>query len=287
MQRPIWKGHISFALVSIPVTLYSAEIRTDLHFHMLDSRNKARVHYERVNDETGKEVPWNEVVKAYEFDKNDYVILEDEDFKRAAPKAVKSIDIQDFVDIKNIDYRYFERPYYLVPDKSGEKGYVLLREALYKSEKVGIAKVVIRAKQYLAAVMPYGDALILNLLRFTQELRNPDEFNFPDKSLKNYNITEREMELASQLINSMASQWKPERYHDEYREALLKWIEEKSTHKAKHIRKEKTEPNGKVINFMEALKSSLEKTKKTTKAKKPKSTTKKTSEKTAHRKRSA
>jgi len=174
MQRPIWKGHISFGLVSIPVSLYSAEKRVDLHFHMLDSRNLKRIRYERVNDDTGKEVPWTQVVKAFEFDKNNYVILSDDDFKQAAPKAIKSIDIEDFTNLSDIDYLYFERPYYLVPDKSGEKGYVLLREGLKKTKKVGIAKVVIRAKQYLAAVMPGEYSLILNLLRFNQELRNEE-----------------------------------------------------------------------------------------------------------------
>lgn len=263
MQRPIWKGHISFGLVNIPVTLYSAEKRTELHFHLLDSRNKARVRYERINDETGKEVPWNEIVKAFEVDQDNYVILKDEDFKRAAPKAVKTIEIEDFVNLSEIDYMYFEKPYILVPDKFGEKGYVLLRESLKKEKKVGIAKIVIRSKQYLAAVLACKNMLMIILLRFAQELRKADEFTLPEEDLKKYRITERELKMAAQLIEGMTNKWKPENYHDEYREALMQWIEEKAIQgKPKRTRKtkEKEEP-GKVIDFMQLLKDSLKQTK--------------------------
>lgn len=274
MQRPIWKGHISFGLVSIPVILFSAEKRSDLHFHMLDSRNHARVHYERVNDETGAEVPWNEIVKAFEFDEGNYVILKDEDFKRAAPKAIKSIDIEDFVNGQEIDYRYFEKPYYIVPDKYGEKGYVLLREAMKKVNHVGIAKVVIRSKQYLAAVMVQNDALVLNLLRFSQELRHVSEFEFPQASIKKYNIKDKELNMAVQLINNMVNKWEPEKYHDEYREALMQWIEEKATTEtSKEIKKTKAKSkkisSAKVVDFMELLQQSISKKGKFDKKSKP------------------
>jgi DNA end-binding protein Ku len=265
MTNAIWKGHISFGLVSIPVSLYSAENRTELHFHLLDSRDQARVRYERVNDETGKEVPWNKVIKAFEFNNNNYVVLSDEDFKRAAPEATKSIDIENFVSVTEINPVYFERPYYLVPDKAGEKGYVLLRETLHRTGKVAVAKVVIRSKQYLAAVMPIEQALVLNLLRFKQELRSLDDFSIPEKNLKLYKILPQELKMAEQLVDSMTQVWKPEQYHDEYREALLQWIEQKASQgKTKKPRKtaEKAAPAN-VIDFMAALKKSLQNVKQT------------------------
>lgn len=264
MTNPIWRGHISFGLVNIPVTLYSADKRAELHFHMLDSRNRARVRYERINEETGKEVPWDKVVKAYEFEKNNYVILSKDDFERAAPKATKTIDIENFINLDEIAPVYFEKPYYLVPEKIGIKGYVLLRETLQKAKKVAIAKVVIREKQYLAALMPVKEALVLNLIRFKQELRSLNEFAIPDKHIKSYNIHPQELKMAEQLVNSMTKEWKPEQYHDEYREFLLKWIEKKSQHKIKKAPKSKEKrPATNVIDFMGALKQSLQRAQKT------------------------
>lgn len=263
-MRPIWKGSIAFGLVSIPVELYSAEKRTELHFHLLDSRTQSRVHYERINDETGEEVPWNDVIKAFEFEKGSYVMLKEEDFKRAAPKAFKTIDIENFVDLNEIEYPYFDRPYYLVPENGAEKAYVLLRDALKATHKVGVAKIVIRSKQYLACVIPGNTSLMLNLLRFDQELRKENEFNFPQETLKTYRITEKEINMAKELIAGMTSSWDPSSYHDEYRESLMKWIEEKATQgKAKTTRKkpEKTEEASKVIDFMELLSKSLASTK--------------------------
>jgi DNA end-binding protein Ku len=264
MANAIWKGHIAFGLVSIPIALYSAEKRTELHFHLLDSRDQARVRYERVNDETGKEVPWDKVIKAFEFDKNNYVVLSNDDFKRAAPTATKRIDIENFVNVDDINPVYFDRPYYLVPDKVGEKGYVLLRETLQETKKVGIAKVVIREKQYLAALMPMSHALVLNLLRFKQELLSISEFPMPDQALKTYHIAASELKMAEQLVASMTQAWQPEIYHDDYRESLLTWIEEKATQGKVKKPKEKIEEqaSAKTIDFMAALKKSLENTKK-------------------------
>ncbi len=265
MTNPIWNGHISFGLVNIPISLYSAEKRTELHFHLLDVRNQARVRYERINDDTGKEVPWNKVVRAYELEKNNYVVLNDEDFKRAAPEATKTIDIETFVDQAEIDPIYFERPYYLVPDKVGEKGYVLLRETLRKTKKVAIAKVVIREKQYLAALIPIEHALVLNLIRFQQELRSLSEFSIPDKNLKAYKVQPQELKMAEQLVESMVQKWQPSHYHDDYREALLKWIEKKVSQgkikKPPKIKEEEAIPAN-VIDFMAALKGSLKNVKK-------------------------
>ncbi len=259
MTNAIWKGHITFSLVSIPIALYSAENRTELHFHLLDSRDQARVRYERINDETGKEVPWDKVIKAFEFDKNNYVVLSSEDFKRAAPKEIKTIDIENFVYMDEINPIYFERPYYLIPDKGGEKGYVLLRETLTKNKKIAIAKVVIRDKQYLAALMPLENALVINLLRFQQELISMENFAFPTKDAKDYNLNPSELKMAEQLIDTMTEKWQPEKYHDDYREKLFKWIEEKaSTQKVKKPQEKEEAGAAKTIDFMAALKKSLE-----------------------------
>lgn len=278
MSRPVWKGYISFGLVAIPISLYTAEKKDELKFHLLDSRDQSRVHYKRVNAETGKEVPWDNIVKAYEFKKDNYIILQDEDFERAAPEAFKSIDIEEFVNIQDIDYLYFEHPYYVIPDSANLKAYVLLREALKKTEKVGVAKVVIRTKQYLAIILPYNDSLILNLIRFQHEIRSAEEFKLPSDNLKIYRITKREIDMAIELINNMSSPWKPEKYHDEYRDALMKWIKSKTS--AKQVTDKKTEEIAKksdeVIDFMSLLKKSIEKkaSQQTATAKKKKSSKK-------------
>ena len=228
MPRPIWKGHISFGLVNVPVTLYPAEQRTDLQFHMIDSRNQARIRYERVNEETGEEVRWDQIVKGYEFDGGNYVFVTDEDLKAAAPEATRTIDIEGFVDLDSIDLVYFDRPYYLEPGKRGEKGYALLREVLEKTGKAGIAKVVIRTRQYLAALVPRGDALVLNLLRYNADLRSPKDLDLPHGSAKALGISPGEVKMAETLVNSMTTDWKPDEFRDEYRDALKKYIAKKA-----------------------------------------------------------
>jgi DNA end-binding protein Ku len=266
MARPNWKGNITFGLVNVPVTLYSVEKRTDLHFNLLDSRNMARVRYERVNEETGESVPWNEIVKAYEFDDGNYVVLEEEDFKRAAVEATKAVEIEDFVDGKEIEYAYYDKPYILVPGKKGEKGYAILREALRNTGKVGVAKVVIRTRQYLAALIPEGNALILELLRFHQELRSSSEFDLPGSDLDELKITKKEMEMAEQLVENMSTDWEPQKYRDEYREALLAYIEQKMKQggKAMAPQPEAEEKAGRaeVIDLMDVLKKSVQQTQK-------------------------
>lgn len=271
MPRPIWKGHISFGLVNIPVTLYSAEHRADLHFRMLDSRNQARIRFERVNEETGEEVPWNEIVKAFEFHEGNYVIVKEEDFKRAAPEQTKAIAIENFVDQNELDYIYFEKPYYLVPEKSGVKSYVLLREALKNTCKLGIARLVIHGREHLAAIMPHQHGLLLDMLRFDQEIRPLDQFDFPTAKPSTYRINEREMELASQLINSMSVRWQPKQYHDTYHDTLMKWIEQKAKGKAPAKIKTSKTKKAEVVDLMALMKQSLQdsgkKQKKTRKSK--------------------
>ncbi|MEA9481165.1 Ku protein [Xanthomonas campestris] len=220
MARPIWTGTLSFGLLNVPVSLMSGERKVDLHFRMLDSRDRKPIRFERVNADTGDEVPWKEIVKAFEYDKGSYVIVEEQDIRSAAPESHETVEVETFVDAADIDPRYFEKPYILVPGKKAEKGYVLLRETLRDTGKVGIAKVVIRTREYLAAVMPQGDALILLLLRYQQEVVDPEDFKLPSGAVSEYRITAKEQEMAKQLIESMSGEWQPEDYHDEFRGKL-------------------------------------------------------------------
>ncbi len=279
MARPIWKGQISFGLVNIPVSVYSAERRTDLGFKLIDSRNSARVRYERVNEETGKEVPWNAIVKGYEYDNGNYVLLTDKDLESASVEMTKVIEIEQFAALAEIESTYFDKPYYITPNKGAEKGYVILREAMEKLGKVGIAKVVIRTRQYLSAVVPDGNCLILNLLRFPEEVVPAAEFDFPSGELKNYKITTKEIQLAKDLVTGMTSEWNPENYHDEYRETVMKMIEDRiksgKTDVVETIDTERDLPP-RTINFMDVLKKSVARTVSPKKAShRPRSTSKK------------
>lgn len=271
MQRPIWNGYISFGLVNIPVTLYSGEKKFDIQFKLLDSRDKSRIRYVRVNEQTGEEVRWEDIAKGYEYDEDNYVLVKEKDLKEIAGEHSKTIEIENFVNSNSLDCMVFDKPYYLVPDKKGEKGYVILRDTLAKNKKVGITKVIIHTREYLAALMPYENALILNLLHYPDEIRKPSEFDLPSDTLKSYKITSKELEIAKQLVDSMTTKWNPAAYHDEYRKALQKWIEDKiqhTTHKKSKSKKETPVKSSNVINFVDLLKKSLneKKNKKTTKA---------------------
>lgn len=260
MPRPIWKGYITFGLVTIPVILYPAEKRFDLQFKLVDSRDKAKIHYMRVNEQTGEEVPWSDVAKGYEYDDNNFILLKDSDIKSMAGENSKTINIETFVNKDSLDYMDFEKPYYLVPDKKGDKGYVILRDILRDTKKIGVAKVMIHTRQYLAALIPYENAIILNLLRYHQEIRKPEEFDLPSDNAKTYKVTAKEMDVAKQLVASMTSKWKPDDYHDEFRELLHKWIEEKIHHEKPRAGAKKGKTPAKksnVINFVDLLKKSL------------------------------
>ena len=259
MARPIWKGHISFGLVNIPVTLYSAEVRSDLHFKMIDGRNNGAIKYERVNEITGQEVPWNEIVKAYEHDDGEFVLLTDEDFKRAAPEATESVEIEDFVPQEDIAPEYFDKPYYLVPTKAGQKSYALLRETMRKSGRIAIARVVIRTREYIAALMVRENALMLNLLRYHQELRE-----IPQKDLPTMDLAPKELQMAEQLVESMSGKWQPEAYEDQYRKALMAYIDDKlnqgkTTHVGQEEQGEEGDTPSKTIDIVELLKRSMAK----------------------------
>jgi DNA end-binding protein Ku len=263
MARPIWKGHISFGLINIPVTLYSAERRSDLSFRLIDSRNNAKIRYERINEATGEEVPWDRVVKGYEFDdKENYVLLGEEDFKKADIKATQTVELEDFVPAEEMNCMYFDKPYYLIPDKKAEKGYVLLRETLKRTKTIGIARVVIRTREYIAALLATGQALILNLLRYHQEIREESEFDLPSKDAKNFNVSPREIEMAEKFVETMTTDWKPEKYKDRYREKLMAWIEKKAkTGKTKVIEEEKETPEPEIsteaVDMIALLRKSL------------------------------
>ncbi|MBB4133299.1 MULTISPECIES: Ku protein [unclassified Xanthomonas] len=263
MARPIWTGTLSFGLLNVPVSLMSGERKVDLHFRMLDSRDKKPIRFERVNADTGDEVPWKEIVKAFEYDKGSYVIVEEQDIRSASPESHETVEVETFVDAADIDPRYFEKPYILVPGKKAEKGYVLLRETLRDTGKVGIAKVVIRTREYLAAVMPHGDALILLLLRYQQEVVDPQDFKLPAGAVGEYRITPKEQQMAKQLIESMSGTWQPEDYHDEFRgkleQILRKRIQAKGgTTKVEVESPQHEDASTNVVDFMSLLQKSLQ-----------------------------
>jgi DNA end-binding protein Ku len=253
-------------LVNVPVVLNSAERRAgDLSFRLIDSRNSARVRYERVNEETGEEVPWDKIVKGYEYEDGNYVLLSEEELQHASPEMTRTIEIEQFVDLADIDIRYFDRPYVLVPGNKGEKGYVLLREAIKDAGKAGIAKVVIRARQYLAALIAQGNALVLELLRFDQELIDISEFELPSHDLRKHGVAKKEIDLATKLIDGMTVKWNASKFHDEYREALMKLVQRKvkagQTEAIEDIEEEEA-PVRQTLNFMDVLKRSVENTSK-------------------------
>jgi len=260
MARGLWKGAISFGLVNVPVELHSAKKRSsELDMTMLDKRDLAPVGYKRVNKASGKEVAWDDVVKGYEYQDDKYVVLSEEDFRRANPEAAKTVDIQAFVELADIAPQYFETPYYLIPGKRGEKAYALLRETLRKAGKAGIATVVIRTKQYLAALIAQDELLVLNTLRYHDELKKASEFDVPGAR-----VTAKELDMAMRLVDDMADKWQPAKFKDTYRDDLLKRIEQKvkagQTEEITEPQKEgKAEKRGEVIDLMSLLKQSIEK----------------------------
>lgn len=269
MARPIWTGSLSFGLLNVPVSLMSGERSVDLHFRMLDSRSNTPVRYERVNAETGEEVPWKEIVKAFEYAKGSYVVLEPQDIKSAAADGREVVDVKAFVEAEAIGPEYFEKPYYLVPGKKAEKGYVLLRETLKRTGRIGIARVVIRTREYLSAVMPRGNALVLMLLRYPQELVDAEEYKIPEGAASEYRISPKEIQMAEQLIESMSDEWNPADYRDEFRDRLRKVIEKRM--KSKGVVTTDTEDEAEmpedaatnVVDFMSLLQKSLASNKRT------------------------
>lgn len=290
MARPIWTGTLSFGLLNVPVSLMAGQRSVDLHFRMLDSRSNTPIRYERVNAETGDEVPWKDIVKAFEYKKGNYVVLDPDDIKAAAAEGREAVEVEAFVDAASIGPEYFEKPYVLVPGKKAEKGYVLLRETLRRTGKIGIARVVIRTREYLCAVVPRGKALMLVLLRYPQELVDVEEYRLPDKATADYRIAPKEMAMAEQLIESMSGEWTPGDYRDEFRDRLRKVIDKRLKSKGVATVEESADEappenaSTNVVDFMALLKKSLD-TNKRTPAKSAGSGTTKATRKAASKKK--
>lgn len=255
MARSMWKGSIAFGLVNIPVELYSATRDHRPRFRLLHAKDEEPVKYERVCQKEGKPVAWEDLVKGYEYAKGQFVVLTKDDFKTAALEKTKTIDILDFVDPQEVDERYFETPYYLQPGKGAERAYVLLREAIRASGKIGISKMILRDAQHLAAVEAIGDALVLTMMRFSDELADLKEFNFPHK----VDVRPAELKMAQQLIDNLVSEWKPDKYTDEYKVNLLRVINAKLKGKKPKLIDEDTTPKqAEVVDLMARLRASLE-----------------------------
>jgi DNA end-binding protein Ku len=255
MARSIWKGSISFGLVNIPVELFSAVRDHRPRFRLLHAKDESPVHYERVCQTEGKPVAWEDLVKGYEYAKGRFVVLTKDDFKTAALEKTKTIDILDFVDPKQIDERYFETPYYLQPAKGTDRAYALLREAIRDSGRLGIAKIILRDAQHLAAVEAIGDALVLTMMRFADELADLNDFRFPHKA----DIRSGELKMARQLIDTLAADWHPDKYTDEYTANLMRLINAKLKGKQPHLRAADTgTKRAEVVDLMARLRASLE-----------------------------
>jgi DNA end-binding protein Ku len=251
----IWKGNITFGLVNIPVELQSAVRSDNISFRLLHSEDLSPVKYERVCEEDGETVPWSEIVKGYEYEKGKFVVMTDDDFETATLEQSKTIDILDFVNEENIDPRFFEKPYFLVAAKGGDKAYALLREAMRASGSVGVGKIILRQTQHLASIKVVGDALVLELMRFAHELVNPEEFSFPAAK----GVRPQELEMAQQLIGNLEAPFDPTKYTDEYRENLLRIIKAKMKGKTPKLEGPQREPEeAGVIDLMSRLRESLE-----------------------------
>jgi DNA end-binding protein Ku len=222
-MRAIWKGTISFGLISIPISLYPATQREELKFRMLRKKDLSPINYKRVSEVDGKEVPWDQIVKGYEYEKDKFVVIREEDFNRVDVEATQTVDILNFVKLAEVNPLLFYKPYYMEVGKGGDKAYALLREALDSSAKIAIAKVVIKTRQHLAAIKPQEKGLMLELMHFPDEIRDVSEFKAPGTKA----ISKPEMKMALQLIDSMSEKWDAENYKDDYRDALEKLIEAK------------------------------------------------------------
>ncbi len=259
MAHAIWSGSINFGLVTIPVKLFTAVKTDELSFNMLHAKDEGRIKYERVCSACGKNVPWDEIVKGYEYEKGSYVILKDEDFAKVNVEATQSVDILEFVELDKINPMYFDKPYYLEPVKQGRHAYALLREALVKENKVAIARVVIRTKEHIAAVKPIGEALVLELMHWAQEIVEPGTLEFP----KDDSLPAPELKMAKMLIDTMSVEaFEPEKFVNKYHDELLAMIQARAEGKELPAQPAKAPARSKVVNLMDVLAASLEETKK-------------------------
>lgn len=262
MPRSLWKGAISFGLVHIPVEMYPATTEHSLDLTMLDKRDFSPIGFKRYNKNNEKEVSWDNIVKGYEYKDGEYVVLSEEDLRRANVDATQTIDILAFVDAEQVPLLYYDKPYYLAPGKGGDKVYALLRETLKKAGKIGIANVVIRVKQHLAALVCVGDTIVMNTLRYSDEIRSTDELKIPSSTSKTAAVSDKEVKMALALVEGMSEEWDPTQYHDTYREDVLALIEQKvASGDTKSITQpdKESEPrtSGKVIDLVALLQQSL------------------------------
>ena len=255
MARAIWSGAISFGLVNIPVKLYSAVSRKTVRFNQLDGRDNSRIQQKRVNPDTGDEVPYDQLVKGYELSPDRYVVIEPAELDALQPEKTRTIDIEDFVDLHEIDPIYYDHPYYLAPGQGADKAYSLLYSAMEASDKVGIARVVIRSKEQLVAIRPSSDVLLMETMIFHDEVVPSEDIeDLPEgKELK---VSDRELKMAHQLIDSLTAEFDPSRYHDEYREKVIELIERKASGEEIAVQPEAPQPK-KVPDLMAALEASL------------------------------
>ncbi|MGA8576318.1 MAG: Ku protein [Candidatus Cybelea sp.] len=277
MAHAIWSGSINFGLVTIPVKLFTAVKTDDLSFNLLHAKDEGRIKYERTCSVDGKTVPWDEIVKGYEFEKGEYVLLTDDDFKKVNPEATQSVDILEFVELDKINPMYFDKPYYLEPTKQGRHAYALLRETLTQSNRVAIARVVVRTKEYIAAVKAIGDALVLELMHWASEIVPSDTLEIPGRE----NLPEKEMQMARMLVDTMSvEEFEPEKFTNKYHDELMTMIEARAA--GKELPKPKKTPvRSKVVNLMDVLAQSLEASKKRRTGDNGKATTTKRRKKTA------
>ena len=257
-MRAIWKGHLSFALVTIPISVFSAARGSDVSFKYLHKKDLSPVSYKRFCDAEGTEVVWDEITRGYEFEKGRFVEVTDEDLKSVNTEVTRTIQIIEFVDESEIDPLYFDKPYYLEPQKGGERPYALMREALRNAGKIGVARLVLKTKEHLAAVKAVGNMLTLQTMRFEHEIVDPSQLNLPEVS----DVTDKEMALANTLIATMCDTFDPSRYKDEYRGQLLDIIQKKVEGVAPVTAGPGPTVPGQVIDLMEVLKQSLKETRK-------------------------
>ena len=260
-SRTLWKGAITFGLVHIPVGLHTASIEQGIDFDWLDKRSMDPVGYKRINKRTGREIDKDNIVKGFEYEDGKYVVISPEEIEAVYPRTTQTIEIQRFIDAQELPFLYLERPYYVAPINKGQKVYALLREVLLKTGKVGLAKVVIATKQHLAVLVPSGRAMVLNLLRWGDEVKTLEGLDLPAAGMKGANVSAAEMKMAEQLVDSMSGKWKPEDFKDEFKSAVMKIVQKKvkagDTETVIEPEEEAPEDSSNVIDLTELLQRSL------------------------------
>lgn len=253
MARALWKGSLSFGLVSIPIEIHTAVRDRGPRFHLLRRTDKSRIQFQRVAEKDGEVVEWEDIVKGYEYEKGRFIVLTREDFESAAVNQDRTIDILDFVEANEVDDRYFDKPYYLLPAQGGKQAYALLRKVIEDSGRIGIAKLVMREKQHLAAIETIRDALVLSTMRFSDDLVKENEYEFP----KDEKVRPQDVKLARMLVDEFSGKWDPSKYTDDYRRNIMAIVEARRTHGKPELEVQQAEASGQVVDLMERLQRSL------------------------------